>query len=190
MNRLGNRLHVGIFGPSLCGKSNVGKWLMLEYWRRFGIRSMVLDPNKDQKWPSCALRFFDADKFWPFVWTQRGCCVFADEMSSKKTRRNVDLIEYFTRGRQNKHVVHIMGHAPTDLLPEQRNQIQTYYLFDQSPDAAEALAREWSEPKIAARAEDGGCIGLPQFEFLRIDKYADKTTRRHKITHGIYPEFK
>jgi len=184
LNRLGDRLHVGIFGPSLCGKSNVGKWLMLQYWNLFGVRSLVLDPNPLQKWPACALRFYNADKFWPYVWTVRGCCVFADEMSSRKTRRQEALTEYFTRGRQNDHVVHIMGHDPMDLLQEQRAQIQTYFLFDQMPQKAQSMADEWSEPRLLE------CVGLPQFEFLMCDKYADKATRRHKITHGIFPEFK
>jgi hypothetical protein len=183
-NLLGKRLHVGIFGPSLCGKSNVGKWLMWIYWTHFRVRSIVLDPNEDQLWPSCALRFFEAEKFWEFAWKQRGCAIFADEMSSKKTKRNGDITEIFTRGRQRNHVVHIMGHYPTNLLPEQRAQIQTYFLFDQMPDAAEKLAREWSEPRMV------GCVGLPQFEFLQCDKYSDKATRRHLIRHGIFPQFK
>lgn len=187
---LGKRPHIGIVGPTLCGKSNVAKWLMLTYWQKYRVRSLVLDPNPDQLWPSCALRFFDADKFWPFVWTVKGCAVFADEMSSKKTRRNVELVEYFTRGRQNKHVLHVMGHSLCDLVPEMRNQVTTWYLFDQAPDGAELLAREWSEPQIAFRADEGGCVGLPQFEFLKCEKYADKATRRHRLTHGIYPEFK
>jgi hypothetical protein len=183
-NRLGKRLHVGIFGPSLCGKSNVAKWLMLMYWQTLRVRSLVLDPNPLQAWPACALRFYDAEKFWPFVWTVRGCAVFADEMSSAKTRRQTNLIEYFTRGRQNDHVLHVMGHAPTNLLPDQRNQLQTLFLFDQSPDAAEMMAREWSEPRIMES------VGLPQYEFLQVEKYGNKATRRHLIRHGIFPEFK
>ena len=183
-NRLGKRLHVGIFGPSLCGKSNVGKWLMWIYWTHFGVRSIVLDPNVDQKWPSCALRFFDADKFWAFCWTQKGCAIFADEMSSKKTKRNGDITEIFTRGRQLFHVVHIMGHYPTNLLPEQRAQMETFFLFDQMPASAQLMANEWSEPRMEM------AVGLPQYEFIKCEKYADRATRRHRIVHGIFPEFK
>lgn len=182
-NLLGKRLHVGIFGPSLCGKSNVSMWLIWIYWHQLGIRSIVLDPNKQQRWPACALRFYDAEKFWAFVWTVRGCAVFADEMSSKGSKRNGDITEVFTRGRQLDHVVHIMGHYPTNLLPEQRAQMETFFLFDQMPASAKILANEWSEPRMFQ------AVGLPQFEFIRCDKYGDKATRRHRIQHGIFPKF-
>ncbi len=182
-NRLGKRLHVGIFGPSLCGKSNVAKWLMVAYWRSLGVRSIVCDPNRDQLWPSCALRFFDPEKFFPYVWRVRNCAVFIDEAGGT-VRRNNDLTEYFTRGRQYGHVLHVMGHRATNLLPEQRDQFETLFLFTQSPSAVKIWADEWADPRFEQ------ALTLPKYEFLRCEKYGDPATRRHLIQHGIFPEFK
>ena len=183
MNRLGKRLHVGIFGPSLCGKSNVAKWLIGIYWRVYRVRSIVCDPNVDQVWPSCALVFRDPAKFWPFVWTQRGCAVFADEAGGTVARNN-ELTGFFTRGRQRGHVLHIMGHRATNLLPEQRDQLETLFLFTQSPSAVKIWSDEWADTRFEA------ALTLPKYEFLWCEKYGDKLTRRHRITHGIFPEFK
>lgn len=180
-NRLGKRLHVGIFGPSLCGKTNVAKWLVLTYWLQFRIRSVVLDPKFDQVWPACALRFYNAERFWEFIARSRGLAVFADDMGTDGRQKS--LVEFFTCGRHNHHVVHVMGHRISNLLPEMRDQLQTLFLFDQSPTAAKLWAEEWADERLREAA------GLPQYEFLWAEKYGDALTRRHAITHGIFPQF-
>ena len=181
-NRLGKRLHVGIFGPSLSGKTNVAKFLMVNYWRNFGIRSIVCDKNVNQAWPACALVFRDPEKFWPFVWQKRGCAIFADEGGSS-VKRNREATEYFTSGRQNDHVLHVLGHHISNLLPEMRDQLHTLFLFTQTTASASAWAEEWADDRLL------GAIGLPQYEFLWAEKYGDKRTRKNAVTHGIFPIF-
>ena len=181
-NRLGDRLHVGIFGPSLCGKSNVGKWLMQTYWSHMGVRSVVLDPNIHQKWPSCALRFTDPAKFFPFLWAIRNCAVFIDEAGGTVNRNN-DLTGYFTRGRQYGHVLHVMGHRATNLLPEQRDQFESLFLFRQSPTAVKIWADEWADVRFAE------ALTLPKYQFLRCEKFGDPVTGGHSIGRGIFPPF-
>lgn len=181
-NRLGKRLHVGIFGPSLCGKTNVAKWLIETYWRVYRVRSMVCDPNVDQVWPACALLFRDPDRFWSYFDQSKGLAAFVDEAGGTVARAN-DLTGKFTRGRQRNHVLHVMGHRATNLLPEQRDQLETLFLFTQSPSAVKIWADEWADPRFEQ------ALTLPKYEFLWCEKYGDPVTRRHKLTHGIFPPF-
>lgn len=182
-NLLGKRLGIGIFGPSLCGKSNVAKWLIEIYWTHFRIRSVVCDPNPMQKWPACALVFRDPSKFWAYIWKVRGCAIFVDEAGGSVARDN-SITGAFTRGRQQDHVLHVMGHRMTNLLPEQRDQLATLFLFTQSPSAAKIWAEEWADLRLLESTS------LPQYEFLWCEKYGDKATRRHSIRHATFPEFK
>lgn len=182
LTRLGKRLHVGIFGPSLCGKSTVAMWLIVMYWRLYGVRSIVCDPNPKQKWPDCALVFRDPEKFWAFMWANRGLAVFVDEAGGTVARNN-DLTGVFTRGRQNDHCIHIMGHRMTNLLPEQRDQLGSLFLFSQSPSATKLWVDEWADVRMSA------ALSLPAYEFIWCEKYGDKATRRHLLTPGKFPPF-
>jgi hypothetical protein len=142
----------------------------------------VCDKNVRQTWPKCALVFRDPDRFWPFVASHFGCAVFADESGSSVNRKK-SITEFFTSGRWNDHVLHLLGHHISNLLPEQRDQIGTLFLFTQNGQSAKDWADEWADDRLLES------IGLPQYEFIWAEKYGDKVTRKNAVTHGIFPEF-
>lgn len=183
MNRLGKRLHVGIFGPSLCGKSTVAMWLILIYWNKYRIRSVVCDTNVHQKWPSCALVFRDPVRFWAFAATHRNLAVFVDEAKGTVARDD-DLTTRFTQGRHMGHVLHIMGHRATNLLPEQRDQLEDLFLFRQSPSAAKLFAEEWADERFYQATT------LAKYQFIHCKKFGDQVTGQHAISPGRFPAFK
>jgi hypothetical protein len=180
--RLGLRLHVGIFGQSLCGKTNLAKHLMVKYWKKFGVRSIVCDADTGQSWPACALVFRDPEKFWAFVYSQKGCAVFVDDAGGA-IKRNDELTPHFTQGRHRFHVLHVMGHYMTNLLPEQRDQLTTLFLFSQGPTAGDKWEEEWADKRMIES------VGLPQYEFIWCEKFGDKATRTHRLIHGMFPVF-
>ncbi len=164
-------IHVGIFGPSLCGKSYAAKQLSLARWRNHRRRSLVLDLNADN-WGEHSLvytlppEFRDpppgvnitdeqrreavaalVGRFLGKMWALRDLDVFIDE-ATETVGRSTDFTGVFTRGRHRGHIVYAMGHAATVLLPIQRDQFGTLFLFRQSPRAASMFADEWAEPRI------------------------------------------
>jgi hypothetical protein len=181
--RLGKRLHVGIFGPSLCGKSTVAMWLIVTYWRKYRIRSVVCDTNVHQQWPACALVFRDPVRFWDFIAKNRDLAVFVDEAKGTVARDD-DLTTRFTQGRHMRHVLHIMGHRATNLLPEQRDQMETLFLFRQSPASAKIFADEWADERFSQATT------LAKYQFLQCEKFGDPVTGQHKITPGVFPAFR
>lgn len=160
-------IHVGIFGPSLCGKSYVAKRLSAELWRVSGRRSLVLYPqgHEESGWGHHALVCYDRAHFLKLFWRERNLAVFVEE-ATETVGRDTELTGLFTRGRHRGHIVHAMGHRPTVLLPIQRDQFGTLFLFRQSPDAAEIVAREWAEPRIHEATT------LKRYEFLLCRKFA------------------
>jgi len=116
------------------------------------------------------------------VCLQRGCAIFADE-GGETVNRNRNLNAYFTRGRGAGHLIHICAHHHSDLLPKQRDQLGTLFLFLASPSSADGWADEWSEERLKEAAT------LAQYEFLWCEKFGDKETRRHRVTHGMFPYF-
>ncbi len=114
-------IHVGIFGPSLFGKSHIAKSLSAEYWRAARMRTIVLDPNGDD-WGPWSLVFTDRAKFWDAVWKNKRCAVLVDDLGENMDRDKT-ASPLFTRIRHNFHLFHAIGHEWTELLPKQRNQL-------------------------------------------------------------------
>lgn len=156
-------IHVGILGPSLFGKSYAAMYLSAEYWRLYGIRSIVLDPNGED-WGPWALVFTNRAKFWAAVWKHRRCAVFVDDLGENMDRDKT-ASPLFTRIRHNFHLFHAIGHTWTELLPKQRNQLGKLFLFWQTRESAEAIAREWSDERILE-----ACT-LPKYQFLYCLKF-------------------
>ncbi len=180
-------IHTAILGPSLFGKSHVAKWLAREYWRLYRRRSLVLDPTTEpgepHGWPDCCLVFQGEGpgpraRFFEAVFKRyRDCVVFFDE--GGEVERDKDMNPYFTRIRHRGHFFHYISHAWTDMLPKQRNQLGTLFVFWQPADAAEFLAREWSDPRFLDAPK------LPPYEFLFCRKFGNRPA--HIIERRKFP---
>lgn len=170
-------VHVGIFGPSLFGKSHLGKHLAAQYWRLDRRPSIVLDPNGDD-WGPSALVFVDREAFLRAVWEKRNCAVFCDEFGEVFDRDKA-ASPLFTRLRHQGHLMHALSHLFTDLLPKQRNQLGTLFLFWQTAEAADAIAREWSDERLRQAPT------LPKYVFLHCRKFG--AGAQHIITPGKLP---
>lgn len=171
-------IHVGIFGPSLCGKTYAAKQLSRAMMRE-GRRSLVSDPNRDI-WGPQALVFGKLDEaFLRAVWRFRNCAVFIDE-ATISIDRDAAFTDLFTRSRHAGHIIHVMGHRATVLLPIQRDQFGTLFLFRQSPGAAKIWSEEWAEIRIQ------GATSLKKYEFLYCKKFG-APDGSHLIQKGKFP---
>lgn len=154
---------IGIFGITQSGKTTLAKELSREMWRKNKRRSLVLDPHTeiwgDQAWVTA-----DEEKFWEAVWKTRGAFVIVEEAAAT-IRRDRELVPVFTRLRHLNHVLCVIGHNGTDLLPAMRQQIKTLYLFRQPQEAAEIWATSFAEPALM----DAQYLG--RFEFLHCDLF-------------------
>jgi hypothetical protein len=154
---------IGIFGPTESGKSTVARRLVLEHFKKFGIKALILDPHTDEWhfWPSEAVGFITEDetKFWAAVWSSDGCIVVVEE-SSSTIKREKNLIPVFTKLRHRKHKLLVIGHSGMDLLPVMREQFDTLYLFRQPQSAAKVWAEVMTETGLLA------CMNCQQFEFI------------------------
>lgn len=164
------RLPSGFFGGSLSGKTTLAKHISAAIYRRYGIKSLVLDPVGDD-WGPHAKVFSAAqeDEFWREVWASRRMAIFVDE-GTEMIGRDKELIPAFTRIRHLGHIFHVIGHRGDSLLPVMRDQIGTLYLFRQTPKSSEI----WQE--CFACEEIEAATRLKQYEFLICERY-DKKTR-------------
>ncbi|MCF3650176.1 hypothetical protein [Synoicihabitans lomoniglobus] len=170
-------IHVGIIGPSLFGKSHVGKRLSLTYWQRERRRSIVFD-TRSANWGNHSLVFTDKAKFLEACWRYRSCAVFCDDFGDH-FERDKEVTPMFTSLRHQFHQLHAMTHVWQDMLPKQRNQLGTLFLFWQTRESAESIAREWSDSRLLESTR------LPKYEFLHCRKHADAPN--HIITRGRFP---
>ena len=196
-------IHVGIFGPSLCGKTTAAKILSRARWLGHRRRSLVLDLNAEH-WGAHALvytlpsrirnppdgvtvtgeeRAAAVEKltntFLAKLWATRDCDVFIDE-ATETVGRSGDFTGVFTRSRHRGHVVYAMGHAATVLLPIQRDQFGTLLLFRQSPRAAGLWAEEWAEPRMIQATTQN------KYHFLFCQKFG-AADGSHLIEPRIFP---
>jgi hypothetical protein len=157
------KLHTGIFGPSLSGKTVLAKHLSRQLWLRHGIKSLVLDPIGDD-WGEWAI-VYTADKqpeFWAHVWREKRFAVFVDE-GTEMISRDKDLIPVFTRIRHNQHKLFVVGHRGSSLLPIMRDQISTIFLFRQTKKACEIWAEQFVNDQIFK------AMDLNEYEFLWVE---------------------
>jgi hypothetical protein len=153
----------GIMGPKLSGKSTLAKKLSQEYWTRLRMRSFILDPNLDS-WGKQAWVTNNEEKFWRAVWSTTGALVIVDE-AGETINREKDLIPVFTRLRHLHHKLIVIGHSGVNLLPIMRQQLDTLYLFRQSPKAAAIWAEDMTQEGFKAAVE------LNEYEFLYGQKF-------------------
>lgn len=154
------RLHVGIFGSGLSGKTTLAKGITGAAFKSSRITTLVLDPN-NERWGDHAKVFTDEDAFWHAVWNEYTGCLVVVEEAAETIRRDNKKTSLFTRIRHRGHKLIVVGHGGTNLLPVQREQIHHLYLFRQSPKAAELWAELWADERIMESTR------LDQYEFLR-----------------------
>ena len=150
-------------GPKLSGKTTLAMTLSREYWRKYRMRSLVLDPNRED-WGKQAWVTNDEEKFWSVVWATKQALVIVDE-SGETINRDKGLIPVFTRLRHLHHKLIVVGHSGVNLLPIMRQQLDTLYLFRQSPKACAIWCEDMTQQGFDAAQN------LEQFEFLYGEKF-------------------
>jgi hypothetical protein len=156
-------VNAGIFGPKLSGKTTLAQSLSREAWRKWRMRSLVLDPNGDE-WGPQALSMSDETKFWELVWKAQNCLVIIDEAAAT-IRRERTLVPVFTKMRHQKHKMIVIGHSGMDLLPVMRQQLDTLYLFRQPDEACKVWVSTFTQKGLFEAAN------LNQFEFIFTTMY-------------------
>jgi hypothetical protein len=160
------RLHFGIFGPGLSGKTTLAKYLSWNWWLGWRVKSLVHDINGEQ-WGPQAFCTSNSDVFWDMVWRREvNCAVFVEE-AGETIDRDREKTSLFTRVRHRDgngtgpgHRLVVVGHSGANLLPTQRDQIHTLYLFRQSTAGAEMWAEQYCDERIMEATT------LNQYEFL------------------------
>lgn len=164
-----SEMHVGIFGPGRSGKTTLAKHLSRAYWMQAGIRSLAWDINGEQ-WGRQCMMFMHEEPFWRQVWREKSCAVFVDE-AAETIKRDSNKTSLFTRIRHRGHKLHVIGHNGTNLLPVQREQISTVYLFRQTEDGARLWADLFTDKRILAATT------LARYEFLECHLFGDVRKR-------------
>lgn len=162
---------IGIFGPTLSGKTTLAMKLSRQYWTQYKIRSLVLDPH-DEPWGDHAMVFTDEDLFWEAAWKTQNSLIIVEEAAATISRDRT-LIPVFTRMRHNKHSLMVIGHNGTDLLPTMRQQLTTVFLFRQPEVAAKIWSVNFADERLLETT------GLLQYEFIRFESYG--TPRKMKL---------
>ena len=164
-------LHVGIFGPGLSGKTTLAKYLSRTYWQNHGIKTVALDIHREA-WGPQAWVTERSEQFEAMVWAEKSCAVFMDEAGDTINRQK-DRTPFFTRIRHNGHKLHVIGHSGSSLLPVQREQFHTLFLFRQPASACKVWAELFADDEIYEATT------LAQYEFLWCRLY--HPTERHTL---------
>lgn len=163
----GTILHAGIFGRGLSGKTFLAKNLSRAYWRNHGIKSIVLDPNRESDWGPQAFVAKDEAEFWDMAWNRETKCALFMEEAAETISRDNDSTPLFTRVRHRGHRLHVSGHSGVNLLPQQREQLHVLFLFQQTPKAAKLWCETFMDERIMESTT------LAQYEFLHCVLWGD-----------------
>lgn len=154
---------IGVFGPTLSGKTTLSMKLSEQYWKKHQTRSLVLDPYAEN-WGEHAKVFTDEKEFWEAAWQTTDSLIVVEEASTTISRDR-ELIPVFTRMRHNRHSLMVIGHNGTDLLPAMRHSLTTLFLFKQPESAAKIWSENFAETGLLKATE------LKQYEFIRYESY-------------------
>jgi hypothetical protein len=159
-------MHVGIFGPTRCGKTTLAQSLATEY-ARTGRACLVCDPI-GIRWAGAHWQTTTAAQLLAKAQASRNCCLFMEEASLSIARDRSLSWLFTTAGNPNAggHLTHIIGQDGSSLLPAMRQQLATIYLFRCHPDLAQTWAKQFAEPSIAEIAPN-----LSRYEFLIVRAY-------------------
>ena len=162
--------HVGIFGPTECGKTTLARALFSAYGSA-GIPGIVLDINNEE-WSENCIVTADTDEFLDLIENSTGCAVFADEIG-ETLARNPYYANLFTRIRHNKHKMHCAGHDAASLLPVQRRQLLTLFLFCGTVESCRLFATDIPNIDLTAVPT------LRDYEFMRVRR--GEIPRKYKL---------
>jgi hypothetical protein len=165
-------MHIGIFGPTGCGKTYLAQGLAAHQSAQ-GFACLVCDPL-GAAWPSASWQTTHAAALLAKAKAARNCRIFIEE-ASLSVGRDRDLSWFFTSSRHSGHLTHVIGQDGASLLPVMRQQLSTIYLFRCHPDLATIWARQFARPDIAEEAPT-----LAEFEFLICHTF--KPLRRCKLS--------
>jgi hypothetical protein len=164
---------IGVFGPTLSGKTTLAIKISQQYWKQQQIRSIVLDPYSDE-WGPQAMVFTNEEKFWDSVWNSTNSLIIVEE-SSSTIQRDKKLIPVFTKLRHNGHSLMVIGHSGMDLLPVMRQQLSTVYLFRQPEMAAKVWCENFANKDLLQTME------LNQYEFIYFECYGAPLKMKLKL---------
>lgn len=156
-------MHVGIFGPTGCGKTTVAKALAAEYVRG-GRANLVCDPL-GTPWKEAAWQTHSAAALMEKAKASFRCMLWIEE-ASMAVDRDRSLSWFFTTARHNGHLTHVIGQDGASLTPGMRQQLSRVYLFKCHPDLADIWARQFCEPEIGRLVPT-----LQRFEFIVAEAY-------------------
>lgn len=154
--------HVGIFGPTECGKTTLARYLAREYLAQ-GIAVLVFNPIGNA-WAEATWQTDNPDLFMQKVQVSRSCALFFEEGTDEIDRQK-KYTWLFTRSRHLGHRMHVIGHGGSFLTPTMRNSISRLFLFRSS----EAIAKLWAEDLADKRVFEA--CDLNQYEFLNIARF-------------------
>lgn len=95
------------------------------------------------------------------------------EEAAESVNRDSDKTPLFTRLRHRGHKLHVIGHSGASLLPVQREQLHTLFLFRQPKAAAEVWAALFTDDQLLESCN------LEKYEFLWARLY--QATRRTRL---------
>jgi hypothetical protein len=166
-------MHVGIFGPTTCGKTTLARALSGQY-AKAGRASLVCDPL-GIPWTGAAWQTTDATALMEKAKRSQNCMLWVEE-ASMSVSRDRSLSWLFTTARHHGHVTHVIGQDGSSLLPAMRQQISTLYLFRCHPDLADIWARQFCDPQIAALSPT-----LQRYEFIVCRPYEPVKVRKLEL---------
>jgi hypothetical protein len=179
-------MHVGIYGPTRCGKTTLAHGLAGQY-ACAGRANLVCDPIVDAagnpvRWPAASWQTTDPLQLLEKAKRSRGCILWLEE-SSITIARDRSLSWFFTTAgnpHAGGHVTHVIGQDGSSLLPGMRQQLSRVYLFRCHPKLAEIWAEQFCNPEIIDVAPK-----LERFEFIIIGAFMPIRRCRLALPRGV-----
>lgn len=160
--------HLCVIGPTMCGKSNLVKWLACEFRRR-GIRVLLCDPVGDPAWKAYA-DFITDDPFALLAKAQasRRCFIILDEAGEYllNTAKAEPLKWFIRRSRHCGHVVAVLAQKATDIHPTYRRNSGTLFLFGCGDPEAQTAVSDFTDTALSLGTK------LPRFWYLMKPRFA------------------
>lgn len=160
--------HIGIVGPTKCGKSTLAKQLARD-WRRHGRAVFVRDPIGDPEWARVADWVTECPhELMARAKTSERCLVICDEAGDclDNSAANKPLFWFARRSRHPGHRFMWIAQEWTAVWPTYRTNTDTIIAFKTDPKNADELARNLVDPGML------GVTRLKRFEFFRKDRFA------------------
>lgn len=183
MIRDGEEPLIVVVGPSKCGKTTLGFWLVWDFWRKHRLTFIVFDPFKRKhRWPRNCRVFDNLATFKHVVKSTRGHGVAWDESTTTLNKNDPEDIGFFTNIRHDHRALIVFGHDYTIITPTMRANLSEAYVFRQSQDRPSKWAGLFADDALMQTAT------LEHREFIH--KEAFKPIVRRKLTASEVEELK